>query len=91
MPLLRVNMIELEGLAMMGEIKRLEVRECKEYKGLNLKEIVVYTKDGRVLGSGCMEESAVRRNYSVLALYAKKWNKDIVRNDLAESSPKEQI
>jgi hypothetical protein len=87
--LLKVNLIELEGLAMLGKIKRMEVRKCKDINWM--KEIIVYTDDGRVLSSGCLEESAVKRNYSVLALYAKKWHKDIVRNDLLDQSPAEKI
>ncbi len=87
--ILRANLVELEGLAMIGEVKRIEIRDCKEIKGY--KEIVVYTRDGKEVSSGCIESDAARRNYSVLALYAKKWYSDIVRNDLTPGEDKGQI
>ncbi len=87
--MLKVNLIELEGLAMLGKVKRIEVRDCKDIKGM--KEIIAYTMDGRALSSGCIEESSAKRNYSVLALYSMKWNKEIVREDLAGKGPMEQI
>lgn len=87
--ILRANLVELEGLAMIGEIERIEIKDCKEIKGY--KEIVVYTKDEKRLSSGCIEADAARRNYSVLALYAKKWHINIVRNDLIPEESKGQI
>ncbi len=87
--ILRTNIIELEGLAMLGKIKRLEIKDCDKVKGY--KEIVAYTSEDEKLSTGCIESNVVRRNYSVLALYVKKWNKDIVREDLAQEGATKQI
>jgi len=78
MGLIKVNLVELEGLAMNGFLTRVEIRECSEPSGW--KEIIAYTREGRMLSSGCIEGDAARRNYAVLSLYIRSWSKHITRS-----------
>jgi hypothetical protein len=74
-PWINVRLIEIEGMAMNGLIKNVEVVNCDKPKGW--KRIIATAVDGRKLASECMEPDAARRNYMVFTLYAKKWGKSI--------------
>jgi len=73
--LLNPRLIEIEGMAMNGLIKRVELEDCETPPGW--KKIIAYDHEERRLETGCMEPEAARRNYMVLVLYARKWGKMI--------------
>ncbi len=71
--LLNPRLIELEGRAMVGEIKQVSVEECDTPPGW--KKIVAIDYKGERVETGCMEPDAARRNYMVLVLYVRRWSK----------------
>ena len=73
MKLLQVELIKLEGMAMNGLIKSVELVECSEPPGW--MEIRAKTLEGKLYGTGCMEPEAAKRNYTVIKLYVKNWGK----------------
>ena len=78
--ILNPNIIELEGLAMVGKILKIELVKCEEE---NVPEdwlkIRAYLKDGKIVESGCIEPDAAKRNAMVIRLYVRNWAKDLVR------------
>ncbi len=74
-PWINVRLIEIEGMAMNGLVKNVEIADCDKPKGW--KRIIVTTNDGKKLASECIEPDAARRNYMVFSLYARKWGKNI--------------
>lgn len=74
-PWINVRLIEIEGMAMSGLVKNVEITDCDKPKGW--KRIIVTTNDGKKLASECIEPNAAKRNYMVLSLYTRKWGKSI--------------
>lgn len=87
-PWIRVNLIEIEGLAMNGLVKKVEMVDCDKPKGW--KKIVVVTHDGKELASECIEPSAAKRNYMVFSLYAKRWGSQIYTGEEVEGEVLEE-
>jgi hypothetical protein len=75
--LLNPRIIELEGQAMVGLVKKVKLEDCNEFPVEGWKRIVAELVNGEVYETGCMEEDDARRNYMVLALYTRRWGKII--------------
>jgi hypothetical protein len=75
---LNPKIIELEGMAMAGLLRKAYLKECedKSYPE-DWKKIIVETEDGKVLETNCMEPDAAKRNYMVFTLYIRSWGKSI--------------
>ena len=73
--LLNPRIIELEGMAMIGMVKKARMEPCGSGYPEGWKKIVAELTDGSVYETGCMEPDAARRNYMVLTLYIRNWSK----------------
>ncbi len=80
--LLNPRVIELEGMAMIGKVKRASIEECAGYPE-GWKRIVAELDDGSTYTTGCMEPEAAKRNFMVITLYARRWGKLINTGDEA--------
>ena len=67
-----LDLIKIEGLAMSGFIKDVELIKCGDGRA----KLVVLTSDGKRMETACIEKDAARRNYGVIKLYL-KWSKHI--------------
>jgi len=81
--LLNPKLIELEGMAMAGKVRRVTVVECDDFPVGGWKKIVAELDDGSIYETGCMEPEAAKRNFMVLALYTRRWGKLINTGDEA--------
>lgn len=79
------KIIELEGMAMTGMLTSVKMEECQRPPGW--KKLVVETKDGKKLETGCMEPDAAKRNFMVFTLYVRNWGKLVTREYSEEELP----
>lgn len=63
--------IELEGMAMLGLLRRVELVPCD--KPPEWKKIRALDKDGRVYETKCMEAKSAGRNFMVFNIYLRRW------------------
>ncbi len=74
--LLNPRLIELEGMAMVGMVKRVRIMDCQGVPGkVGYKKLVAELTEGGLYETGCMEPDAAKRNFMVLTLYARRWAK----------------
>jgi len=78
--LLNPRVIELEGMAMIGKVKKARMEDCEDFPE-GWKRIVAELEDGSVYKTGCMEPDAAKRNFMVITLYSRKWGKLINTGD----------
>jgi hypothetical protein len=71
-----LDLIKIEGLAMTGFVKNVEIVECENSRA----KIKVETVDGNVMETACIEKDAARRNYGVIKLYL-KWSSNIRKEE----------
>jgi len=79
------NVIEIEGLAMNGMLRRVSLVDCERPPGW--RKIVVETLDGRTLETACLEPPTAKRNYAIITLYMKRWSSLINRGGEVEGPP----
>ncbi|MCE4624670.1 MAG: hypothetical protein F7C35_02240 [Desulfurococcales archaeon] len=76
--LLNPRIIELEGMAMAGLVRKARIVECGDNFPLkDWMRIVAELEDGSTYETGCMEPEDAKRNFMVITLYARKWGKMI--------------
>ena len=73
--LLNPRLIELEGMAMIGMVRKARLEPCSSGYPGDWRKIVAELADGSKYETGCMEPDAARRNYMVLVLYSRNWSK----------------
>ena len=71
------KIIELEGLAMTGNLRNVKLVECNKPKGW--KKLIVEAMDGELMETNCMEPDAAKRNFMVFLLYIRNWGKLVTR------------
>jgi len=82
--LLNPRLIELEGLAMAGKVRKVYIEECDDsFPIREWRRIRAELEDGSTYLTGCMEPDAAKRNFMVLTLYARRWGKLINAGDEA--------
>ncbi len=79
------KIIELEGMAMTGQLSNIVLVDCDRPKGW--KKLRVTTLDGEEYETNCMEPDAAKRNFMVFTLYIRKWGKDVVKEYSEEDLP----
>ena len=72
------NIIELEGMAMVGLLRSVRLEDCDRPKGW--KKLVVETVNGEVRETNCIEPDAAKRNFMVFSLYIRNWSRLIVKD-----------
>ncbi|MCE4608984.1 MAG: hypothetical protein F7C36_01205 [Desulfurococcales archaeon] len=77
--LLNPKLIELEGMAMVGQVKKVSMEPCEDSRfPKEWKRLRAILEDGTIYETGCMDPESAKRNYMVLSLYIRNWSKDIV-------------
>jgi len=71
-----LDLIKIEGLAMTGFVKNVEIVDC----GNNRAKLKVETVEGNIVETACIEKDAARRNYGVIKLYL-KWSNNIMKRE----------
>ncbi|MEB3757539.1 MAG: hypothetical protein GSR76_01625 [Desulfurococcales archaeon] len=71
-----LDLIKIEGLAMTGFVRNVEIVDCGDSKA----KLRVETIEGNVMETACIEKDAARRNYGVIRLYL-KWSSNIRKDD----------
>ncbi len=79
------RIIELEGMAMTGLLRKVEMVECGKPPGW--KKLKVETVEGEQLETNCMEPDAAKRNFMVFTLYIRNWGKLVTREYRDEDLP----
>ena len=72
------RIINLEGMAMVGLVKKAKIVDCGDSFPLReWKKIVAELEDGEIYETGCMEPEDAKRNFMVITLYTRNWGKMI--------------
>jgi len=79
--LLNPKLIELEGMAMVGQVKKVSMEPCEDSRfPKEWKRLRAILEDDTTYETGCMDPESAKRNYMVLSLYIRNWSKDIIMN-----------
>ncbi len=83
------RIIELEGMAMTGQLTEVKIESCNRPPGW--KKLVVKTVNGETMSTNCMEPDAAKRNFMVFTLYIRNWSKLVTREYREEELPTESF
>jgi len=81
------RIIELEGMAMTGQLVNVKMESCDRPPGW--KKLIVETVDGKHMSTNCMEPDAAKRNFMVFTLYIRNWSRLVTREYKDEELPTE--
>ncbi len=83
----RIDVLELEGLAINGMIKSFKLIDCEKKGKIRLSKITALLADGREVETDCMEYPRIVRVFVLLEKY-KNWGDTLVMKDVSEEMMK---
>lgn len=83
----RIEVLDLEGLAINGMIKSFQLVDCEKKGKIRLSKITAVLADGREVETDCMEYPRIVRAFILLEKY-KNWGDALVMKDVTEEMMK---